>query len=99
MDIVRRGYHQKLQMINDYQRVKNTAVNDFLFNQSSSSGAGDLSMAFPGSKGIKKLKDDSEEIEDDQSYIKGMKLMPHQVLDYIRWRKEIIPALTTQLLG
>jgi hypothetical protein len=51
-------------------------------------------MAFPGKKSRDELDDD-----DDMDMSKGMRLQPQQVLDYRKWRQQIIPSLSESLMG
>lgn len=53
-------------------------------------------MTFPGSKGgfgIMKRQDD--DMDEDNDLKKGMRLLPYQVLDYRKWRFEIVPSIST----
>jgi len=65
-------------------------------------------MEFGGSSvvkkniGIRKNLDDSGDIDvDDEAgpVDKNMKPPSHQSLDYRRWRTEILPAITQELMG
>lgn len=84
--------------MHNWQRARNTVVNKFLFLIPGSEGdkkaeIGENSMAFPAKRN--NFGEDDSEIEASRA----LKYQTHHVLDYRKWRTNIIPSLTQQLLG